>query len=679
MPQYAIVKQKTKAQTCENYASNVTSGDTSLYFYFGNPVSWATVPGGANNETSPPSPKDTLFDEKQTWDGIIGLKKLTGSEIKRAFRRVNWTSSEYYDMYRDDYDGSTVTGVSLAGEYVNTKPLSLARSNNVVLVNDAGVYKIYRCIDNRSSSTGNPIASTTKPTFTTTNISTLADGYKWKYLGELSSTDVDDYLTTNHCPMPTVLGSAAAAGQITAIVMTSRGSGYTSVPTVTVTGDGTGLTLGTPVVSSGAIVYIPVTSAGTGYTYVKVSITGGGTPTTAATAKAIVAPKGGFAYDLAQELEPNFLIVKADNINTDNYFPTRGNAFRAYTSSSATGIPNLTYRVVGLLENPTNYGTTTRATSTLLTNFTEYRYNETLGSLSFGDRYTTAVSGLANPVATVVSVRQDTSNVVRTLTFNAATAVNGTTNELTSIAHNLITGDSLLYNNNGGTSIVGLTTGTIYFVIKVSVDIIKLASSLANAQSNTAIAISPGVGSGQTLTQTNVEKYVGLVRTTEQLIQNNPIVTGTLFTKTDSSASFYIGPYVTFNGSSSGVVSVGTDILTIQNHPFKTGDSVVYTNGGGTTIPSVASALVTGNTYYIIRISTNELKLATSLSNANSGVAIDFTTLGAGTAHTLTYTGTGASYNPTVEKYSGKIIFTEYRNALPRSTTKEKFRFVLEF
>jgi hypothetical protein len=314
-----------------------------------------------------------------------------------------------------------------------------------------------------------------------------------------------------------------------------------------------------------------------------------------------------------------------------------------------------------------------------LTNFTEYRYNETLGSLVYGDRYTTAVSGLANPVTTVVSVRQDSSNVVRTITFNAASDVNGTSNELTSVAHNLITGDAVLYNNNGGTSVGGLTHNTTYYVIKIGVDTIQLAISLANAQTGLFIPITPGIGSGQTLTQTNIERYVGLIRTTEQLIQNNPITTGTLFTKTDSSASFYIGPFVTFNGSSSAVVGIGSDIITIPNHPFKTGDSVVYTNGGGTTIASTGSVLVTGNTYFVIRTTTNELKLATSLTNANAGVSIDFTSVGSGTAHTLTFTGTGASYNPTVEKYSGKIVFTEYRNSLTRTTTKEKYRFVLEF
>lgn len=676
MAQYAIIKQKTKAQTCENYVSQVTEGDTSLYFYFGNPVAWDIVPGGSYNDTNPPAPKDNLFVEKQIWDGIIGLKKVTSADIKRAFRRVNWVSGQYYDMYRDDYDGSTVTGVSLAGEYTNTKPLSLARSNNLVLVDDAGVFKLYRCIDNRSTTTGNPIASTTKPTFTTSNITTLADGYKWKYMGELSSNDVSEFLTTNHCPFPTTLASAGASGNATAVVMTSRGEGYTTTPTLTVKGDGTGLTLGTPVLSSGRIVYIPITSAGTGYTYATVTISGGGSPTTTATAKIIIAPKGGFAANPSKEIEPNFAVIRVENNETDTLFETRGNAPTQYGTSKIAG---LRYRVVGLLENPYNYGTTTVSTGTLLRNFTEYKYNSAIGTPAYGDRLTTATSGLSNPVATVVSTRQNTSSVVNTITFNAATAVNGSTNILTYVDHGYVTGDAVLYDNNSGTSIGGLTSGQTYYVIGLTVDTLKLATSYENAVASTAIPITAGVGSGQTLTQTVVQTYIGLQRTTEQLIQQNPIVSGNLLTKTDSSVSLYVGPYVAFNGSSSSVVGVGTDIITIQNHPFKTGDAVVYSNGGGTTITTGGSALVSGNTYYIIRETTNAIKLATTLTNANLGVAIDILGVGSGTSHSLTYTSSDATDLPDVEKYTGNIVFAEYRNAVARATTKEKFRFVLEF
>lgn len=673
MAQYAIIKQKTKAQSCEGFIADVQTGGKGLYFFFGNPVSWATVPGGSYNDTNPPAPKDTLAVEKQVWDGIVGLKKMTSSDIKAAFKRVNWVSGQFYDMYRDDYDGSTVTGVSLAGEYTNTKPLSLARSNNLVLVDDAGVFKLYRCIDNRSSTTGFPIASTTKPTFTTANISTLADGYKWKFMGELSSNDISEFLTTSHCPTPTTVASASVSGQATAVVMTSKGEGYSSTPTLTVKGDGTGMTLGTPVLVSGRIVYIPITSAGTGYTYATVTISGG-SPTTAATAKIILSPIGGFASNITKEIEANYAVVRASNLETDAYFTARGNAATSYGTSY---VPNLQYRVVGLLENPYNYGTTTVSTSTLLTNFAEYKYNGVTGTIQYGDRLTTATSGLSNPVATVVSSRSNTSTVVNQILFNAATAI--ATNQLTYTAHNFVTGDAVLYNNNGGTSVGGLTSGQTYYTIKVNDDVIKLATSYSNAVSNISIPITAGIGTGQSLTQTVVQTYVGLVRTTEQLIEQSPLTAGNLLTKTDSSASLYVGPYVSFNASSSSVVGIGSDKLTINGHPFKTGDAVVYSAGAGTAIVTTGNVLVSGNTYYVIRVSTNEIKLATNLTNANLGVAIDITGVGTGTSHSLTYTGSDAIVQPTVEKYSGKITFVEYRNSITRSTTREKFRIVLEF
>lgn len=669
MAQYAIIKQKTKSQSAQVYYDRIVAGDSTVCFFFGNPVSWTVAPGGSYNETTPPAPVDTPYCEKQIWDGIIGLKKITPSiESKLAFSRVDWVSGNYYDMYRDDYDG-TVAGVSLAGEYVNTKPINLAKSNNLVLVNDSGTYKLYRCIDNRSTTTGNPVASTSKPTFTTTQIQTLVDGYKWKYMGSLSTGDVDDFLTTYHSPLPSTLGSTSNDGQVVSVVMTSRGAGYTSTPTVTVKGDGTGLVLGTPVVLAGAIVHIPVTTPGTGYTYVQLTISGGGTPTTTATARAIIAPTGGFANDLRSEINPNYVIMKVDNINTDSYFTTRGNAPLVYSTSGVTG---LTYRTVGLIQDQT-------ITTPVGSLFKEYRYTPVTGTLSFGDRLTTATSGLSNAVATVVGTRTDTSTVIETLTINAATKVNNTTHAVNYIGHALLTGDTLLYSNGGGTSIGGLTNNNTYYVIRVDADNFKLATSLSNAQSGSAISITTGVGASHTFTQNAVKYYVSLLRTTEQLIEATPLTTGNLLTRTDSAATIYLGPYVSFNGSSTAVVGVGSDKLTIPSHPFVTGDSVVYSNGGGTTISTTGSALVSGNTYYVIRLTTDEIKLATSYTNAVNGIAIDITAVGAGTNHSLTYTGSDYLQTETTTKYDGNIIFAEYRNPVTRSTAKEKFRFVLEF
>ena len=88
---------------------------------------------------------------------------------------------------------------------------------------------------------------------------------------------------------------------------------------------------------------------------------------------------------------------------------------------------------------------------------------------------------------------------------------------------------------------------------------------------------------------------------------------------------------LTFDGSSASVVSVANDTLTFRNHRFVTGQRVVYSAGGGTKI----AGLPNDNTFFIIKVDQNTIKLATNASNAASSTAIDLTGLGAGTSHTL--------------------------------------------
>jgi len=51
----AIIKDKTKYQSAADYRGLIAAGVTSLYYYFGNPVSWVTYPGGSFNESTPPT------------------------------------------------------------------------------------------------------------------------------------------------------------------------------------------------------------------------------------------------------------------------------------------------------------------------------------------------------------------------------------------------------------------------------------------------------------------------------------------------------------------------------------------------------------------------------------------------------------------------------------------------
>ena len=115
---------------------------------------------------------------------------------------------------------------------------------------------------------------------------------------------------------------------------------------------------------------------------------------------------------------------------------------------------------------------------------------------------------------------------------------------------------------------------------------------------------------------------------------------------------------VSFNGSSASVVSVSADTITIagSEHRYITGQRVTYSKGGGTVITGLTDATA----YYVIRDSATTIKLATTASNANNGVAVNLTGLGAGTAHTLTlaFDGTNTKFKPTYNDGSQNPIIT---------------------
>ena len=87
---------------------------------------------------------------------------------------------------------------------------------------------------------------------------------------------------------------------------------------------------------------------------------------------------------------------------------------------------------------------------------------------------------------------------------------------------------------------------------------------------------------------------------------------------------------LTFDGSSSSVVSLADDTITYNDHRFITGQRVTYNDGGGTAIAPLSDGV-----YYIIKNDKNTIKLATSISNALASVPVNLATLGVGSSHTL--------------------------------------------
>jgi hypothetical protein len=158
--------------------------------------------------------------------------------------------------------------------------------------------------------------------------------------------------------------------------------------------------------------------------------------------------------------------------------------------------------------------------------------------------------------------------------------VNLVENTLYIPGHGLISGQAVVYKNNGGTSVAGLVNDTLYYVIRVDGSTIRLSSSpLLN---NTIDLTGVGVGTHS------------LVIEAINFTQNR---------------------------------------LTLPNHGFLQGELVEYNSKGQTEI----SGLSSNQTYYVIFVDGDNLKLASSPENAVAGIAVDLEASPAGVGrHTLT-------------------------------------------
>ena len=196
-------------------------------------------------------------------------------------------------------------------------------------------------------------------------------------------------------------------------------------------------------------------------------------------------------------------------------------------------------------------------------------------------------------------------NVMYSYVPTAATAIDMTatgipsltTDNITVTNHKFGTGQAVTYSNGGGTAPTGLTNNTVYYIIRVDANTVRLASSLSNALNGTAVNITAvGVGVAHSLTP-YFNAFTGLTATTITAVANT---------------------------------------ITIANHGFSTGEVVTYANGGGTSITN----LTTATNYYVTKLTANTFKLSTTLANLASGTFIATgTATGVGAAHSFTSTG----------------------------------------
>ena len=157
-----------------------TSGllNSNMYLFIGRPSAWP-------DDNTPPTPTDSVANTHyDNWRDMIAAKKVTSSDVSHCIPRKNWTNNTSYFAY-------THTTATLHSQdfYVMTAE-----------------YNVYKCLANNDTDSTGAVGttSTVKPTGTGTSIVSTSDGYKWKFMYQISAADALKFVTPNYIPVDTV-------------------------------------------------------------------------------------------------------------------------------------------------------------------------------------------------------------------------------------------------------------------------------------------------------------------------------------------------------------------------------------------------------------------------------------------------------------------------------------------
>jgi len=326
----AIITDALKKQLLDTVYNEFTAGSTKYYIGVGRSEQW-------DSAETVPTPTNSLRTQRNARLSLQAIKLATDASY--VIPRYNWTSGTIYSGYDDAFN-----------RYPTNSYYVLTEDNH-----------IYICLQQGKSSTGISVASTVKPTGTTTTPFRTSDGYVWKFLYALSGVTSARFLSANYMPVQFINDSsgseaigiisqqqatiqeAASEGQIIGIRVSNGGTGYTSAPTVTISGDGAGASA-TAYVSGGSITKIELDSSGDSgmtmghsYKYAGISFSGGGG--SGAVARAIIGPTGGIGANPINDLRSTAIMFNTKPAGAE------GNDF----------IVDQDFRQIVLMKAPTDY------------------------------------------------------------------------------------------------------------------------------------------------------------------------------------------------------------------------------------------------------------------------------------------------------------------------------------
>lgn len=225
----AIVTTNMRVYAAKQFISGFSDPTQNLYLTIGRTLPWTdVVPNVENNDNAPPTPVDSVYELSAAFRDMLSAKLISPSDVSLVTPRYNWTSGTIYTQYTNNMDLFDPSG-GLPPFFVMTDALN-----------------VYKCLNNTYQ--GVTVASTVKPSGTGTSVISCSDGYQWKYMFTVSSSDVLRFVTNEWIPVKTLttndasaqwlVQQAAVPGTIDRIDLVSIGSQYHIPPTVQIVGDG---------------------------------------------------------------------------------------------------------------------------------------------------------------------------------------------------------------------------------------------------------------------------------------------------------------------------------------------------------------------------------------------------------------------------------------------------------
>ncbi len=190
-----IITKKLQVDIAQQFIDDVKSDENNYYVFTAKSTPWP-------DDNNPPTANQAISNyDHNVYNNILYGKEVTNNDIILMVPRYNWTNNTSYPAYdKDDSD-------------IFNKQFFVYNSSN------RGVYKVLE------SGSGNSVVL---PSIVSTSSFKTSDGYVWKYMYTVGTTELSKFGSNNYIPVTSnsSVTSAAIPGTIDTIKVDNGGTGW---------------------------------------------------------------------------------------------------------------------------------------------------------------------------------------------------------------------------------------------------------------------------------------------------------------------------------------------------------------------------------------------------------------------------------------------------------------------